>query len=102
MADSPSPGLFAMRRESHGVLVAQGELDVASAPELRVALLDEAVTTLDLAGVTFLDSSATSVLVAAHQDRSDTGGLRLRAPSPTVRRLLHLSSLDRYLAVDPA
>src|SRR5205823_2770407 len=52
------------------VVAATGELDVTTAPELRerlTALIGAGSTTilLDLAGVTFVDSTALSVLVAA-------------------------------------
>ena len=66
-----------------------GDVDVASAPALRVALADCAVTAVDLATVTFIDAAGLGVLLDAHRRRA--GGLALRAPSPCVRRLLALA-----------
>ena len=84
-----------------GVLFVDGELDIATVDELRDRLAETTITTLDMAGVTFIDVVVLSALVTAHQARAARGGLRLRAPSTSVRRLLRLSGLDGYLPIDP-
>jgi anti-sigma B factor antagonist len=87
-----------LRSDGDGVLVAEGELDVATLDRLREHLDDHHVRAIDLAGVTFIDSSALAVLVAAHQARG-SDGLVLRQPSDAVRRLLEVSGLDQYLPI---
>ena len=88
---------FVVRMDG-GVVIAEGELDLAAVPALRGCLADPSVATLDASGVTFIDSSAIAVLLAAHRERATTG-FRLRAPSEPVRRVLRLSGVDRFLTM---
>lgn len=86
--------------ETGGVrLVVVGEVDVVSAGQLREYLagaLDmrlEALT-VDLGGVTFLDSTGLSALVYAHDRAQDEGvSLVVTDPQPQVRRLLDVTGL---------
>lgn len=83
-----------------GTLVASGEIDTYTAPELAERLADHAVSTVDLADVSFIDSSGLRVLIEAHQKRSDGGGsLTLRQPSAAVQRLLEISGLQGLLDI---
>ena len=84
-----------------GALVLVGEIDSYTAPQLAERLADDPpVDTLDLAGVSFIDSSGLRVLVEAHQARVDRGArLALRAPSAAVQRLLEISGLAGHLDV---
>ncbi|GGN03259.1 anti-sigma factor antagonist [Lentzea pudingi] len=55
---------------------------------------------LDLAGVTFCDSSGVSALVRGHARASAAaGGLKLAAASEQVTRVLELSGLARMLGL---
>lgn len=55
----------------------------------------------DLALVTFMDSQGLHALLRASKALRGIGGdVRLRAPSPTVRRLLTLSGVDGRLPID--
>jgi anti-anti-sigma factor len=58
-------------------LIAVGELDLATAPLLTAALAEpraaDAPVVLDLAGITFMDSSGLKVLVAAARDARENG-----------------------------
>ena len=85
------------------VLSLAGELDLADAPALREALrraVDRAPKRLvvDLAEVTFVDSTVLGALVEA---RSKLGGdaFALAAPGLEVRRALEISGLDRHFAL---
>ncbi len=95
-----SPQCVPFDRQSK-VLFVDGELDIATVDELREHLADTTITTLDMAGVTFIDVVVLSALVTAHRARAARGGLRLRAPSTSVRRLLRLSGLEGHLPIDP-
>jgi anti-anti-sigma factor len=81
-------------------LVVYGELDVMTAPRLHEALrkiIAEAPSGIivDLANVTFLDSSGLSVLVVAHRHLTENGAtLRLVAVPDAVRRVFTLAGLD--------
>ena len=89
------------------VLVLSGDLDVRSTMQVRTAVqellgcYDE--VSIDLSGVDSADVTALRVLAAATvQAVRDGHHLTLRAPSPAVRRLLHLSHLARVVEVVPA
>ena len=65
-----------------GALVLVGEIDSYTAPLLGERLLDGSpIEVVDLAGVSFIDSSGLRVLVEAHQARVDQGA-RLVAARP--------------------
>lgn len=87
--------------ESPHLVAARGELDAASAGELAVALTAAVEAcggaSLDLAEVTFIDSSGLRVLIDAYR-RSDGDGFRIVAASPAVRRVLDLTSTSSFLA----
>jgi anti-anti-sigma factor len=79
-----------------------GELDIATAPEL-VAMLarlrhhNHAVV-LDLAQVTFIDSTGLTTLMDAHfQAESNGWSFSVRRPSPVVRRVFDLAGVTRLL-----
>jgi len=80
-------------------LAVAGELDVATALELRgageQALADGAQSlVLDLSEVTFLDSSGLGALIAIRNAVLEAGRvLQLRQPSARVNKVLELSGL---------
>jgi anti-anti-sigma factor len=86
-------------------LVWAGDIDAFSvrplASSLRESLaLDPQILEVDLAGVTFLDSSGLRPLVEAHTRL--THRVRLYDPAPAVTRLLRLLGLeDLFLVVGP-
>jgi anti-anti-sigma factor len=90
-----------MDRDVDGALVLAGEIDSYTAPELAELLAGEPpVEVVDVAGVTFIDSSGLRVLVEAHHRRAAQGSrLVLRAPSAPVQRLLEISGLAGHLDV---
>jgi anti-anti-sigma factor len=94
--------------EGEGVRVAfNGELDIAGAQEaeeaLRQAEADRAgALTIDLRGLTFMDSTGLRLLVAADRRANETGrALRIvRGPDP-IQRVLELTGLgDKLPLVD--
>ena len=95
------------------VVAPTGRLDVAGAPALKDAI-GEVVTkdgsprvVIDMAGVSFVDSTGLgSVISALKQIRGSQGELRLAAPNQQVRVVLELTTLDRvfpyYATVEEA
>lgn len=86
----------------------RGEIDLLSAPALRAALLDAAQSgvpdvALDLADVSFIDSTGLSVIVQAWR-RLDAEGrqLRIAAASAPVTRVVTTSGLTELLGLDTA
>lgn len=87
-----------------GIVRAVGELDANSAQHLRAAF-DELfaaghpTVVADLEGVSFIDSSGLSVLIAAYKQASARDvKLSLRSPSAAVIRLLEMTGqTERFL-----
>ncbi len=84
-----------------------GELDPGTASTLQDRLTDLAADTavssvvVDLAQITFLDSSGVRALVAGNQAlRARSAELILRSPNPNVRRVLEVTGLTQLLALE--
>jgi anti-sigma B factor antagonist len=79
-----------------------GELDLNSAPELRLALLDAAGAdrdhvVIDLAEVSFIDSSGLRELISHHREGFT---FTLRNPSPAVLRIFELTQTVDVFDID--
>ena len=84
-----------------------GELDAATATLLYDQLSDLEVedvqhVVLDLAQVSFMDSTGLSVIVTEHKRLQHVGGgLTIFAPPSSVRRLFEITGLDAVLDIVP-
>jgi anti-sigma B factor antagonist len=85
---------------------AEGELDLATAPQLEELLrrqLDASGdVTLDLSRVTFMDSSGLQAIIAILRG-ANTNGTRLRIAGsmmPQIQRLIEITGLQDILPVD--
>ena len=93
--------------DGSAVVSVAGDVDLASAVHLR-EVMDDALgrsshLVVDVAEMTFIDSSGLSALVHAHRHAAEAGGsLTLRSPSPTLKRLLSITHLETVLVVDDA
>ncbi|MEU8788300.1 STAS domain-containing protein [Streptomyces sp. NPDC048643] len=88
------------------VLVLSGEVDADNVDALRQALQihdgESRTSVLDLGGVTFIDSSAINVLVAAHREATSAGGwIRLAALTAPVKRVVELVGIDTVIGCYP-
>lgn len=98
---------YRVRHGAHAqsVIAVGGDLDFAAVRQIRSRLLAEAehgTVVLDMAAVTFCDSSGARVLVEADQHaRRGGASFRIASPSAPVRRLLGLTLLDQALQVFP-
>jgi anti-sigma B factor antagonist len=87
------------------VVVARGEIDIYTGPALRDVLRDALAAgpgqvVIDMAHVSFIDSSGLSVIIGAHKRAEDSAiDLVLRNPTARVVRLLELTGLNRVLNV---
>ena len=83
----------------------RGELDVFTAPRLHDALaqsveLGARRIVVDLARVTFIDSTALGVLIRVGRElRAGDGSLDLVCQNDNVRRVLELTGLDAVFAI---
>jgi anti-sigma B factor antagonist len=84
-----------------------GEVDLATADELNqaaAAALEGGTKALviDLAEVTFLDSTGLAVLVAVTNQTSAGGiSLTIRDPAPRVRNVIRITGLGQFLPIAP-
>lgn len=105
---TPPTGLLVTveRAEHRAVVVVAGEIEYGTAHSLRNALADvardrAAELVVDLADVTFMDSTGLSLLLQV-QARCENDGSRLvlRRPSARVLRLLGVSGLTDLFEID--
>jgi len=106
VSDAPTTlELTVSEHDGETVVRAAGELDVNTAPELREQLArliaaDTSLIVVDLADVSFVDSTALSVLVSALKRlRQADGDLELASPNPSVRRVFEITGLTRLFTI---
>ncbi len=104
MTSAPPALRTTVERSDRTVLVrVHGELDLATAPDLRQVLLDAAAggpvdLVVDLAGVPFVDATGLGALLSAAESvRAGGGDLRLASPSRMLRLMLRLLDLEARL-----
>lgn len=91
--------------DDHAVIIATGEIDVATADEVMAVItkaLDEGQrqVLLDLAAVTFIDSTGLGMLIKAHRRaRSTAATFAVVHPTAQTRKLIAVLGLDRLLSV---
>ena len=85
-------------------ITVRGELDAMSAPDIHAAIGAAAAgdVELDMADVTFIDSSGLAAVIEGHLRLAPQGRrLVLVERSPAVQRLLDLSGVSTQLDLDP-
>lgn len=87
-----------------GGLAVTGEIDLATAEQLAAHLDplpgDGPEVRVDLAGVSFLDSSGLRVLIEAHQRGERAGrAVVFTGVTPLVQRILELAGVADYLVL---
>ncbi len=92
---------------THPVVVASGEIDVATSPQLRTELTNLIARgatdiTLRFDGVSFVDSSGLGVLVGAYKRLREgrDGTIRIVGAQPSVRRVFEITGLETALLTD--
>jgi len=89
------------------LLTVDGEVDHHTAPQLRAALdrvpfAPGQLLVVDLARLTYCDSTGITALVTAHQQARAAGSsLTLAAVSPGLSRVLEIAGLDQLFSVRP-
>lgn len=90
------------------VIALAGELDAFDAPELRrtfetVLESEPLLVVLDLADVTFLDSTVLGAIVGLLRRVREAGGeLRTVLPKTTARRIFEITNLVTALDISPS
>ncbi|MET7391450.1 STAS domain-containing protein [Streptomyces sp. NPDC005529] len=86
------------------VVRVRGEIDHNSAEQFHQALIaghdqPSMRTVVDLSGVTFMDSTGLTALIATHRTTRESGGwIRLAAPTEAVLRVIRIVGLDTVIA----
>jgi anti-anti-sigma factor len=97
--------LSTWREADQAVLGIRGEIDLSSAPELRAGLarlMDgyQGTISVDLSGVSFMDSTGMRVLLDAQERMLNADrGLVLRAPVRNVLRALKIAQIDAVIPI---
>jgi anti-sigma B factor antagonist len=81
------------------VIAVHGELDLATAPRLKWPLVDALDSgrrrvLVDLAGVTFMDSTALGVLIGVRRSLKPEARMAIVCTHPDVLRIFEISGLD--------
>jgi len=99
-----SPEIFDLSISQHdglSVVRMSGELDLASSDRLTTLLseLSDQTVVVDLADLTFIDSSGIAALVTAKDRLEGTGReLVLTRPQPNVDRVLQMTGLEEWIS----
>jgi anti-sigma B factor antagonist len=104
MEERPQFGVELVRPSPDvAVVELQGEVDIYSSPQFKEVLLrgiDEGATrvVVDLAKVTFIDSTALGVVVGGVKGvRAQGGTLDIVCRDENIRRIFEITGLDRIL-----
>jgi anti-sigma B factor antagonist len=87
------------------VIAVVGEIDVATAPQLREAVhhviaQGHATVVLDLLRVTFLDSTALGVLVGGLKRCRELGGdLHVVVTDPRIKKIFEITGLNKVFPI---
>jgi anti-sigma B factor antagonist len=103
MPSDPEP---AVERVAGSLVVhVRGEFDLVTAATVWAALEQAVVSgdrlVLDLADVTFIDSSGLSVILRAFQVLGPDGSLVIRSPRSQARRLFETSGVESVFTFEP-
>jgi anti-sigma B factor antagonist len=108
MEDRPQFRVDLLRpSESVAVVDVEGEVDIYSAPQFKEVLLqgiEEGASRIivDLAKVTFIDSTALGVLVSgAKRVRPQNGTLDIVCADENITRIFEITGLDRIFGIYP-
>jgi len=103
-----SPSSFAIARREldprTSVISVEGELDLATAPQLKWMLMDaleegHSHLLLDLSLSTFMDSTALGVLVGVNRSLGAGGALAIVCANPNLLKIFELSGMDGAFAI---
>jgi anti-sigma B factor antagonist len=104
MRSAPPFRVRVQKLDGETVVIASGELDLATTGELRSCLTElrggDHPIRLDMTDVEFMDSSGLHTLVRATEDFAADGSRFMIVPSEPVRRVLELVDLDDRLPIE--
>ena len=95
------------KRNAPAVVAVRGEIDLATAPQLKQALmklLDESKTAVvDLSETSYVDSTGLGVLIGGLKRARELGGdLKLAGLVPRVRRVFAITRIGKVFEIYPS
>ena len=99
ISDSDTPSWSLTAGNAPGEVTLAGEIDFSVTPVVRERLLDVVGTdapeiVLDMAGLSYIDSSGLALLIELRKILAESGrSVRIRTISPQVRKLFNLTQL---------
>lgn len=97
--------IFANDELGRADVILTGDLDLATVPLLAQTLRDinaDRDLVIDAESLTFVDSTGLGVFAAEHKRLEAHGRqLTIRNPTPALRHLFRLTSLDTVLSIEP-
>ena len=98
-------GVSVTHADDETVLSVRGEVDASTVTAFRAAVNsfdgEGGRLVLDLAAVSFMDSSGLSVVAETLvRQQGSTGSLHIRNPSRQVRAILKVTGLERFVTID--
>jgi anti-sigma B factor antagonist len=99
-------GHHVCEQQGYHIVTLTGEIDLETSPQARQILLNtvdqQTKVFIDMASVTYIDSSGIATLVEAFQRAKKKGGqLAFVCLNPAVVRVLSLARLDKVFAIHP-
>jgi anti-anti-sigma factor len=95
MTEAMNDGALGITTAADGTIVVEGDIDMAGGPLLEAAILEresDDPVQIDLAGVSFIDSSGLRSLLGASRRATARGTVvRLSRVGPEVQRLLEIT-----------
>lgn len=100
----PQITLEVIEVDGQPVVVAAGEIDIATSPALRDAIDGVIVAghhrvVVDIDGVGFMDSAGLNVFVNALKQMGPTGSLCVVTTQPHIRKIFTISGIEQVIAV---
>ena len=92
------------KEQGYDIITLTGEIDLETSPLVRKIMLETIAQSsrilIDMASVTYLDSSGIATLVEAYQQAKKKGGqFSLISLNPAVVRVLSLARLDKVFEI---
>jgi anti-sigma B factor antagonist len=106
-SDATAFGIWQRQLDEHTCVIAvQGELDLSAAPRLKWMLIDALESgvsrlVLDLALVSFMDSTALGVLVGLRRKLGVGQRLAIACPRIDVLKIFEFSGMDEAFSIFP-
>ena len=106
IATTPPNAVTLSYQDGVASILVCGELDVATAADLRAGLLEAMAVTneivVDLSELGFIDSTGIGVLVGAAKRLTAEGGeIRLQGVRPPTMRVFEVTGVDRLIDIEP-